>query len=131
MTNIMQVTKNISSVSNDVSWELTISVVALVIAVLAVLLAVCLYLKLKRYITDNSVVDNYGHKPQRIRDLIVAVVVKSSRINKYITKKCCEAVHSQSGNGEISTIMYNDIVANVVRQVEKKYRITLRSISII
>jgi len=133
MTNIMidieqnteQGENTLSAVLNGINWELTIAVIALVIAVVAVLLAVFFYLKLKKYTTDNSIEDNYGQKPQNIRDFIVAVVVNSSRINNYILGKYREAIaasrhHSQNSNGGISTVMYNDIVENVMRQVEKR-----------
>lgn len=123
--NTEQVVNAVSDVSNGINWELTIAVIALVIAIIAILLAVFFYLKLKWYTTDNSIEDNYGHKPRHIKDLIVAQVVNSSRIDNYIMGKYREAIaasrlHSQNSNGEISTMMYNDIVENVVRQVEKR-----------
>lgn len=123
--NTEQVVNAVSAVSNGINWELTIAVIALVIAIIAILLAVFFYLKLKWYTTDNSIEDNYGQKPRHIKDLIVAQVVNSTRINNYIMGKYREAIaasrlHSQNSNGEISTMMYNDIVENVVRQVEKR-----------
>lgn len=102
-----------------------LAIIAIVIAVIAILLAVFFYLKIKLYLTDDEITDNYVQRPKRFRDLIVASVVDSSRVKDYFYGVCRE-FSAKSRNGikqadeGISTAMYNDIVENVVRQVRKQ-----------
>lgn len=126
--NTEEIENAVSVVTNSFNWELTIAIIALVIAVLAILVAVFLYLKLNFFIKDERIIDEYanmyGKKPSSMKDLIVAAVVTSSRLDRHIMGKYRQSIAQsqkyQNSNNEISTSMYNEIVENVVRQVEKR-----------
>lgn len=107
------------------NWTLIIACLALVVALFAVVIALLFYFKVKSFIFDCNIRDNYDRKPQDIRTLIEAAVTDSPSISNYIMGKYREAIHANknrpSSNGEmISTEMYNDIIANVISQVEKR-----------
>ena len=107
------------------NWTLIIACLALVVALFAVVIALLFYLKVNSYIFDCHIRDDHDKKPRDIKALIDAAVTDSPRISNYIMGKYREAIHTSknrtSSNGEmISTEMYNDIVANVIRQVEKR-----------
>lgn len=107
------------------NWTLIIACFALAMALFAIVIALLFHLKVKSYIFDCNIRDDHDRKPQDIEALIDAAVTYSPRIERYIMGKYREAFHTtknrMSSNGEvISTEMYNDIVANVVNQVEKR-----------
>jgi len=129
MTNIDQATEQVANIavaaSGGVNWELIIAIAALVVAVIAVILAVIFYLKIKWYVADGCIEDNYGRKPNNIKELIVAAVTNSSRVDNYIMGKYRESIAASRNNhsqpeGGISTAMFNDIVENAARLAMKK-----------
>lgn len=119
MTNIEQNTEQVvnamSAASNGINWDMTIAIAALIIAIIAVIVAFSLYLKLKWFIMDGCANDSYGQKPRNMRDLIATTVMESTRIHNFIAR-----VNGGSRNGEISTMLFNDIVETVLRKVEKR-----------
>ena len=95
---------------NTTTNPMEIAIIAVVIALIAIILAIFLYIKLKQLKNsiDNIVIDSYGINKHF-----------DKKIKKYVSDDVKNRPQPQCQEG-LSTVMYNDIVDNVIRQVEKR-----------
>lgn len=133
MTNIEQPIEQVANIatcsSTPIGWELIFAIIALCIALVAIIIMVVCYLKLKRY--ANSLHDNFGQKPQNVKDVIVSTVVNSTRLENYIRgiyRDCIDANanRTQPTSIKISSAAYNEIVNSAA---QKAYEIMSRNTS--